>query len=109
VEALEEAITIVREVWGADKPGGVVFDGQHYRAWGAPRGPAPPQDVEIWVGAGMLRMLRLVGRRADGWSVPIRLFLAGHRLRPANPGTPGSKDRALAGNPRLSSLSPEAP
>jgi alkanesulfonate monooxygenase SsuD/methylene tetrahydromethanopterin reductase-like flavin-dependent oxidoreductase (luciferase family) len=41
VEALEEAITIIREVWAADKPGGVFFDGKHYRAWGAPRGPAP--------------------------------------------------------------------
>jgi alkanesulfonate monooxygenase SsuD/methylene tetrahydromethanopterin reductase-like flavin-dependent oxidoreductase (luciferase family) len=77
VDALEEAITIVREVWAADKPGPVLFDGNHYRAWGAPRGPAPAHDVEIWVGAGMPRMLGLVGRRADGWSVPIRLFLPG--------------------------------
>ncbi|HET6753817.1 MAG TPA: LLM class flavin-dependent oxidoreductase, partial [Jiangellaceae bacterium] len=57
VKALEEAITIVREVWAADKPGGVFFDGKHYRAWGAPRGPAPAHDVGIWVGAGMPRML----------------------------------------------------
>jgi alkanesulfonate monooxygenase SsuD/methylene tetrahydromethanopterin reductase-like flavin-dependent oxidoreductase (luciferase family) len=77
VEALEEAITLIREVWATDKPGPVVFAGRHYRALGTPRGPAPAHDVQIWVGAGMPRMLRLVGRLADGWSVPIRLFLPG--------------------------------
>ncbi|HEX2291772.1 MAG TPA: LLM class flavin-dependent oxidoreductase [Gaiellaceae bacterium] len=77
VEALEEAITIIREVWAADKPGPVFVDGKHYRVRGAARGPSPAHDVGIWVGAGMPRMLRLVGRRADGWSVPARLFLPG--------------------------------
>jgi alkanesulfonate monooxygenase SsuD/methylene tetrahydromethanopterin reductase-like flavin-dependent oxidoreductase (luciferase family) len=77
VEALEEAITIIREVWASDKPGGVVFDGKHHSVCGAPRGPAPAHEVGIWAGAGMPRMLRLVGRMADGWSVPIRLFLPG--------------------------------
>jgi alkanesulfonate monooxygenase SsuD/methylene tetrahydromethanopterin reductase-like flavin-dependent oxidoreductase (luciferase family) len=84
VEALEEAITIIREVWAADKPDDVFFDGKHHRARGTPRGPAPAHDVGIWVGAGMPRMLRLVGRRADGWSAPIRLFLPGdHRRWPS--------------------------
>jgi alkanesulfonate monooxygenase SsuD/methylene tetrahydromethanopterin reductase-like flavin-dependent oxidoreductase (luciferase family) len=77
VEALDEAITIIREVWATDKPGPVLVDGKHYRAWGTARGPAPAHAVGIWVGAGMPRMLRLVGRRADGWSVPITLFLPG--------------------------------
>jgi alkanesulfonate monooxygenase SsuD/methylene tetrahydromethanopterin reductase-like flavin-dependent oxidoreductase (luciferase family) len=77
VEALEEAITIIREVWATEKPGPVLVDGKHYRALGAARGPAPAHDVGIWVGGGMPRMLRLVGRRADGWSIPITLFLPG--------------------------------
>jgi alkanesulfonate monooxygenase SsuD/methylene tetrahydromethanopterin reductase-like flavin-dependent oxidoreductase (luciferase family) len=77
VEALEEAIAIIRAVWAAHTPGPVVVDGRHYRVSGAARGPAPAHDVAIWVGAGMPRMLRLVGRLADGWSVPIRLFLPG--------------------------------
>ena len=97
VEALEEAITIVREVWAADKPGGVFFDGKHYRAWGAPRGPAPAHDVGIWVGAGMPRMLRLVGRRADGWSVPIRLFLPGGPPTLAEPNRVIDEAAAAAG------------
>jgi alkanesulfonate monooxygenase SsuD/methylene tetrahydromethanopterin reductase-like flavin-dependent oxidoreductase (luciferase family) len=77
VEALEEAIGIIREVWNVDKPGPVLVDGKHYRAMGAARGPAPAHPIGIWVGAGMPRMLRLVGRLADGWSVPINLFLPG--------------------------------
>ena len=77
VDALDEAIRIIREVWATDKPGPVVVDGKHYRAWGTPRGPAPAHDIEVWVGAGMPRMLGVVGRKADGWSVPIRLFLPG--------------------------------
>jgi alkanesulfonate monooxygenase SsuD/methylene tetrahydromethanopterin reductase-like flavin-dependent oxidoreductase (luciferase family) len=89
VEALEEAIAIIREVWAADKPGPVFFDGKHYRVSGAARGPEPAHDVEIWVGAGMPRMLRLVGRMADGWSVPIRLFL------PGGPPTLAEPNRAI--------------
>jgi hypothetical protein len=45
----------------------VRIEGQHYQVVGAKRGPAPAHDVPIWVGAGKPRMLRLVGRLADGW------------------------------------------
>jgi alkanesulfonate monooxygenase SsuD/methylene tetrahydromethanopterin reductase-like flavin-dependent oxidoreductase (luciferase family) len=97
VDALEEAIAIVREVWAADKPGPVFFDGKHYRVSGAARGPAPAHDVEIWVGAGMPRMLRIVGRMADGWSVPIRLFLPGGPPTLAEPSSAIDEAAAAAG------------
>jgi len=77
VEALEEAITIIRETWAVEEPGPVLVEGKQYRALGAARGPAPAHDVGIWVGGGKPRMLRLVGRLADGWSVPITIFLPG--------------------------------
>lgn len=77
VDALEDAITIVREVWATDKPGAVIVDGKQHHIEGAARGPAPAHDIGIWVGGGMPRMLGLIGRMADGWSVPIRLFLPG--------------------------------
>jgi Hemerythrin HHE cation binding domain/Luciferase-like monooxygenase len=47
--------------------GGVTFEGKHYRLAGTLRGPAPAHDIGIWVGAFKPRMLRLVGRLADGW------------------------------------------
>ncbi|MDX6348893.1 MAG: hypothetical protein QOF84_3683 [Streptomyces sp.] len=67
VEALEEGIHVIRELWDAGEQGGVRFEGKHYRLAGAFRGPAPVHDISIWVGAFKPRMLRLVGRLADGW------------------------------------------
>jgi len=66
VDALEEAIGIIREIWNTDERGGVFHDGAYYRVNGAKRGPRPAHDIPIWVGAYKPRMLRLVGRAADG-------------------------------------------
>jgi alkanesulfonate monooxygenase SsuD/methylene tetrahydromethanopterin reductase-like flavin-dependent oxidoreductase (luciferase family) len=67
IDALGEAITIIREIWDTETRGGVRMDGAHYRLAGAKRGPAPAHDIGIWVGAYRPRILRLVGRVADGW------------------------------------------
>lgn len=67
VEALEEAITIIRGIWDVEQRSGVRVDGTFYRTAGAKRGPAPAHDIGIWVGAYKPRLLRLTGRRADGW------------------------------------------
>ncbi|GAA3237582.1 LLM class flavin-dependent oxidoreductase [Pseudonocardia petroleophila] len=67
VEALEEAISIIRGIWDVEQRGGVRVDGTFHRATGAKRGPAPAHDIGIWVGAYKPRLLRLTGRRADGW------------------------------------------
>src|SRR6516162_9075752 len=76
IEALSEAITIFREIWAAERPGPVKVDGKHYRVYGAKRGPAPAHDIKIWVGAYKPRLLRLVGRVADG-SLPSLSYLKG--------------------------------
>jgi alkanesulfonate monooxygenase SsuD/methylene tetrahydromethanopterin reductase-like flavin-dependent oxidoreductase (luciferase family) len=65
VDALEEAIVIMRRVLAGDR--GIRFEGDHYGLAGAHAGPAPAHDMGIWVGAYGPRMLRLVGRLADGW------------------------------------------
>jgi hypothetical protein len=67
VESLAEAIDVIRAVWDTGTRGGVRVEGRHHRVVGAKRGPAPAHDIPIWVGALKPRMLRLVGRRADGW------------------------------------------
>ncbi|UCN15197.1 LLM class flavin-dependent oxidoreductase [Cellulomonas iranensis] len=67
VDALDEAIDVIRALWDADGRGALRVGGEHHRLAGAKRGPAPAHDIGIWVGAYKPRMLRLVGRKADGW------------------------------------------
>jgi FAD/FMN-containing dehydrogenase len=58
-------------------------DGEYYRVRGAKRGPAPAHDIPIWVGAYKPRMLRLTGRKADGW-LPSLPYLAPGDLQAGN-------------------------
>src|SRR3954451_2265213 len=51
VDALGEAIDIIRRIWAAHEPGGVHVQGRYYQVDGAKRGPAPAHDIGIWVGA----------------------------------------------------------
>jgi alkanesulfonate monooxygenase SsuD/methylene tetrahydromethanopterin reductase-like flavin-dependent oxidoreductase (luciferase family) len=67
VDALEEAIDVIRSIWKARDPSPATFEGRFYRLDRAARGPAPVHDVGLWVGAFKPRMLNLVGRKADGW------------------------------------------
>ena len=52
VTALEDAIDVIRAMWHGDS---------------RVAGPPPAHDVGIWLGAYQPRMLRLTGRKADGW------------------------------------------
>jgi len=65
VDALEEAIAILRSFWSGQRS--VRFEGQHYQITGAHPGSPPAHSVRIYVGAYGPRMLRLTGRLADGW------------------------------------------
>src|SRR5690606_38064720 len=51
VEALSEAIDIIRGMLdtGSDRP--LFFNGKHYHIKGAQRGPIPAHDIPIWLGA----------------------------------------------------------
>ena len=76
VEALEEAMTIMRAWWSGDRS--VTVDGAHYRVHGAKPGPPPAHAIGLWVGAYGPRMLRLTGRLGDGWLPSI----GGHYASP---------------------------
>jgi alkanesulfonate monooxygenase SsuD/methylene tetrahydromethanopterin reductase-like flavin-dependent oxidoreductase (luciferase family) len=65
VDALEEAIAIVRACWAGERS--VTFEGEHYRVAGMKFGPLPAHPIGIWLGAYGPRMMRIVGQRADGW------------------------------------------
>jgi alkanesulfonate monooxygenase SsuD/methylene tetrahydromethanopterin reductase-like flavin-dependent oxidoreductase (luciferase family)/FAD/FMN-containing dehydrogenase len=74
VDALTEAIEIIRGIWDTSTRGGVRVRGNHYEVTGAKRGPEPAHDIEIWLGAYKPRMLRLTGRSADGW-LPSQMYM----------------------------------
>ncbi len=76
VQALEEAIQVIRLIWGGqENEQSVSFAGHYYRLAGAQPGPRPPHPIGIWLGVLKPRMLRLVGRLADGWSVSLSYVL----------------------------------
>jgi alkanesulfonate monooxygenase SsuD/methylene tetrahydromethanopterin reductase-like flavin-dependent oxidoreductase (luciferase family) len=65
LEALEEAITVIRLFWSGERT--ISFDGKHYAVAGLHPGPPPAHPIGIWVGALRPRSLTLTGRAADGW------------------------------------------
>jgi alkanesulfonate monooxygenase SsuD/methylene tetrahydromethanopterin reductase-like flavin-dependent oxidoreductase (luciferase family) len=83
VAALDEAIEVIRGVWDADERTPLRVPGAHHRVEGAKRGPRPAHDVQIWLGALKPRMLRLVGRAADGW-LPSLSYLGRDAIAGAN-------------------------
>lgn len=76
IEALEEAIRIIRDIWNTEERGGVRVEGQYYQVKGARRGPPPAHKIGIWIGAYKPRMLRLTGRLAEGW-LPSLSYIKG--------------------------------
>jgi alkanesulfonate monooxygenase SsuD/methylene tetrahydromethanopterin reductase-like flavin-dependent oxidoreductase (luciferase family) len=81
VEAIDEAIDVIRLLWSGERS--VSFDGKHYGLNDARPGPRPAHPISIWVGAFKPRMIRLVGRKADGW-LPSLGVLSREELRAGN-------------------------
>ena len=71
VDALVEAIAILRGIWAG---GSFSYAGEHYSVPGTKAGPVPPHPIAIWLGAYRPRMLRIVGRLADGWLPSLGQF-----------------------------------
>ncbi|WP_250030954.1 LLM class flavin-dependent oxidoreductase [Paractinoplanes maris] len=67
IDALAEAIPIIRDLWDTGTRERVDHRGEYYTVAGAKRGPRPAHDIGIWIGAYKPRMLALTGRLGDGW------------------------------------------
>jgi alkanesulfonate monooxygenase SsuD/methylene tetrahydromethanopterin reductase-like flavin-dependent oxidoreductase (luciferase family) len=65
LQALEEAIEIIRAFWSGERT--IAVPGEHYSVRGLHPGPVPAQPIEIWLGVGKPRALTLTGRLANGW------------------------------------------
>jgi alkanesulfonate monooxygenase SsuD/methylene tetrahydromethanopterin reductase-like flavin-dependent oxidoreductase (luciferase family) len=78
IEALEEAIAVIRALW---TPGGPVhLPGKHYTLAGAQPGPTPAHRIGIWIGSYKPRMLQLTGRVGDGW-IPSSMYASPEEIR----------------------------
>lgn len=73
VDALSQAIDIIRGVWNSADDALLDAGGEFHSVTGVTRGPATTRAIPIWLGAYKQRMLRLVGTKADGWlpSLPV--------------------------------------
>jgi alkanesulfonate monooxygenase SsuD/methylene tetrahydromethanopterin reductase-like flavin-dependent oxidoreductase (luciferase family) len=70
LEALAEAIEVIRKVWSGER--NLRFEGKHYQLRGAQSGPVPAHPIGIWLGVTGPRALRLAGQVADGWVPSFR-------------------------------------
>jgi alkanesulfonate monooxygenase SsuD/methylene tetrahydromethanopterin reductase-like flavin-dependent oxidoreductase (luciferase family) len=64
--ALSEAIDVIRASWAGEP---YSYTGTHYAAPGVRPGPRPAHHIGLWLGVVGPRAVRLVGAKADGWSV----------------------------------------
>ncbi|GLY33072.1 LLM class flavin-dependent oxidoreductase [Kineosporia sp. NBRC 101731] len=67
VDALSEAIDVIRGIWDVSQTRPLHVGGEYHRVDGAQRGPAPAHDIPLWIGAYKPRMLRLAAQKGDGW------------------------------------------
>jgi alkanesulfonate monooxygenase SsuD/methylene tetrahydromethanopterin reductase-like flavin-dependent oxidoreductase (luciferase family) len=91
VEAVDEAIDVLRLLWSEERS--VSYEGKHYRLDDARPGPHPAHPISIWLGAFKPRMIRLVGRKADGW-LPSLGVLTRDELRAGNEQIDEAADKA---------------
>jgi alkanesulfonate monooxygenase SsuD/methylene tetrahydromethanopterin reductase-like flavin-dependent oxidoreductase (luciferase family) len=73
LEALEEAVAVMRAMWSGERRG-IRFDGGYYQLAGVHPGPAPAHPIQVWIGANKPRALALTGRVADGWVSPLMSY-----------------------------------
>ena len=73
LEALEEAIVILRARWST--AGVLGFHGRSYELEGARPGPKPAHPIGIWAGPANPRALAPTGRKADAWADPLMNYL----------------------------------
>ncbi|TWD17673.1 FAD/FMN-containing dehydrogenase [Streptomyces sp. T12] len=83
VKALEEALGIIRDVWNTKESGPLQYEGTYYSVPAMKRGPRPAHDIGVWLGAYKPQMLRLTGRKADGW-LPTLQYLQTPGMAEAN-------------------------
>lgn len=66
VRALDEAVSVIRQLWNPDRVPST-YRGDHFVLDSASINPAPARKIPIWLGVHAARGRELVARAADGW------------------------------------------
>jgi alkanesulfonate monooxygenase SsuD/methylene tetrahydromethanopterin reductase-like flavin-dependent oxidoreductase (luciferase family) len=90
IEALEEALTIMRGVWSEPT---FTFEGRYYQVSGTLLEPKPARPIPIWLGTYGSKGLDIAGRLADGW-IPSMRYLPAALAKPKMEAVRASADRA---------------
>ena len=64
IEGLEEAVKVIRGLWGSKS---FSFEGRHHHTEAAAIEPKPSHHIPVWLGTFGKRALAVTGRVADGW------------------------------------------
>ncbi|HEU4797708.1 MAG TPA: LLM class flavin-dependent oxidoreductase [bacterium] len=83
LDALEDAIQIIRLFWSGERT--ITYAGRIYAVKGLHPGPPPAHPMSIWIGAGRPRALGLIGRLGDGW-IPSLPYVPPERVPEAQRG-----------------------
>jgi probable F420-dependent oxidoreductase len=76
IDALEEALAIIRGLWTEPV---FTYEGRFYQVRDAEIEPKPERPIPIWLGTYGKRALALTGREADGW-LPSMFFAPPERM-----------------------------
>ena len=79
IEALREAIGIIRDAWDPTRQGPLHHEGRWYRVDEGARAPYAVAPIPVWVGSYKPRMLALTGEVADGWLPSLEYVEGGLR------------------------------
>jgi alkanesulfonate monooxygenase SsuD/methylene tetrahydromethanopterin reductase-like flavin-dependent oxidoreductase (luciferase family) len=73
IEALDEAVQIIRKMWTDDV---VNFNGKYYRLIDAYCNPKPNPSPPVMIGGGGERLLKVVASQADWWNgiLPLEVY-----------------------------------
>jgi alkanesulfonate monooxygenase SsuD/methylene tetrahydromethanopterin reductase-like flavin-dependent oxidoreductase (luciferase family) len=88
--ALSEAVDVIRASWAGR---GYSHQGEHYALPSVRPGPRPAHEIGVWLGVLGPRSVRLVGAKADGWSVSSS-YVAPARLTELNATITGAAEEA---------------
>jgi hypothetical protein len=71
IDAIEDAVAVIRSLQDTSRSRRVSHDGTHHRLTGAESGPTLEREVPLWLSGSDPTVVALAGQVADGWLVDL--------------------------------------